>query len=93
MRESEIEKAVCDHVKKQHGIAYKFTSPGRRNVPDRMIVLPNGRVFFIEFKAPKKKPTEGQIREHQRLIDRGQTVYVVDDKIQGYAIINEEMQK
>ena len=37
-RESVIEKYLVDAVKKQGGIAYKFKSPGRRNVPDRMLV-------------------------------------------------------
>lgn len=59
-------------------MAYKFTSPGRRNVPDRICVLPGGRIVFVELKAPGKKPTAGQAREHQRLRDLGQQVDVCD---------------
>ena len=75
MLERDIEKAVCDYAKKEYdAIAYKFTSPGRRNVPDRIIVFPNGGVIFIEFKAPGKKPSAGQEREMSRLNARKQNV-------------------
>ena len=55
----------------------KFTSPSRRSVPDRMIYCP-GFIFFIEFKAPGKKPTPGQLREHERLRNAGQLVFICD---------------
>lgn len=49
-----------------HGIAYKFTSPGRRAVPDRICVVP-GHCFFVECKATGKDLTESQTRERDRL--------------------------
>lgn len=76
--EKEIEAYLVKLVSKEGGIAYKFTSPNRRNVPDRMCVMPDGLILFIECKAPGKKATPGQLREHERLIERGQAVYVVD---------------
>lgn len=86
MRESVIEAYLVKRVKDLDGIAFKFKSPGRRNVPDRIIVLPGARVDFIECKAPGEKPTDAQIREHARLIALGFPVAVIDskDKVDDY---------
>jgi len=87
MLEKQIEKNVCKHAKK-HGMAhYKFNSPARAAVPDRMLIH-NGAVFFIEFKAPGKRPTEPQKREHARLRSHGATVFVVDNINTGCQIID-----
>lgn len=84
MTESDIEKYLIKQVKALGGIAYKFTSPQRRSVPDRIVLLPEylsrGEVFFIELKAPGKKPTEAQAREHTRIQDLGYSVLVIDTK-------------
>ena len=81
MREKVIEEYLRKKVKDVlSGIAYKFTSPGRRSVPDRVCLLPGGRVVFVELKAPGKKPTDGQLREHKRLRDLGFQVDVIDTK-------------
>ena len=47
-RESIIEKHLVAEVKKAGGRAYKFVSPGRRSVPDRIVLLPGGRLVFVE---------------------------------------------
>ena len=78
MLERDIEAHLVEGVKRLGGVAYKFTSPGRRNVPDRLCVLPGGRVVFVELKAPGKKPTAGQAREHRRLMGLGCVVWVCD---------------
>ncbi len=67
IRESTIEKYLVTEVKKSDGIAYKFLSPGRRAVPDRLVLLPGGRAVFVECKAPGEKPRPEQLREHERL--------------------------
>ena len=56
MLESEVEKKLCKRVKEElHGRAFKFVSPGCNGVPDRIILLPMGRIYFVETKAPGKK--------------------------------------
>ncbi|MFA6718368.1 MAG: VRR-NUC domain-containing protein [Prevotella sp.] len=80
MLERDIENYLVRKVKAKGGIAYKFTSPQRRSVPDRLVVLPRGRIFFVELKAPGKKPTRLQVREHEILRGVGQLVFVVDSK-------------
>lgn len=44
------------------GLAPKFTSPGFDGVPDRLILLPGGKVAFIELKAPGKTLRPLQVR-------------------------------
>ena len=78
--ERDIESYLVRRVKEFGGIAYKFTSPARRGVPDRLCVFPNGFTTFIECKAPTKKPTVLQNREIEKLRNLGQDVYVVDSK-------------
>lgn len=59
MLEKEIEKYVREHVK---GRLLKFVSPGEDGVPDRIHLLPDGRVVFIEFKKQG-----GRLSERQKL--------------------------
>lgn len=66
MRESTIEKKVCDYAKRMGCLADKFTSPSRRAVPDRIITTPQGVTGFLELKAPGKKPTRCQNYELQK---------------------------
>ena len=78
MRERDIEKALVRKVKELGGLCEKFTSPGRRSVPDRMVTLSNNRIIFVELKAPGKKPTELQQRDHSRRRALGCDVRVID---------------
>jgi len=78
--ERDVEKHFVNRVKGIGGEAYKFTSPSRRNVPDRLVLYPGGFVEFVELKAPGKKATAGQIREHKRLVDMGFPVFVIDSR-------------
>lgn len=66
MRESKIEKALCDRVKELGGLCEKFTSPGRRSVPDRLVTLPGNKIIFVELKATGKKPSALQQKDHNR---------------------------
>lgn len=76
--EKQIERSVCDYAKSIGFLVYKFTSPERAAVPDRMFITPKGKVFFIEFKREGAKVTPAQDREHERLRAQGVTVFVVD---------------
>jgi hypothetical protein len=78
VRESDIEHYLGLRVKSLGGISYKFTSPGRVGVPDRIVVLPDARLVFVELKATGKKPLAHQLREHARLVALGQRVEVID---------------
>jgi hypothetical protein len=85
--EKQIEASVCDYAKGCGLLVYKFTSPNRMAVPDRMFVRPDGKIFFIEFKRTGAKPTPAQEREHERLRNHGVQVFVVDGVLEGMWVI------
>lgn len=87
VRESAVEAAHMQSVKDQGGISFKFVSPSRRSVPDRLDLLPiplavrhvvAQYVRFTECKRPGEVPTPSQAREHERLRALGYTVDVVN---------------
>ncbi len=88
MLERDIERAVCKYAESRGMLQYKFTSPARNSVPDRLLITPVGVVWFIEFKAPGKKATPQQEREHRRLEAQGVKVFVVDDVMMGKMVID-----
>lgn len=88
--ERNIERAVCDYARDKGLLVYKFTSPQRAAVPDRMFIRPDGRVFFIEFKRKGLQPTPAQEREHVRLRGHGVAVHVVDDVMVGRFVVDME---
>ena len=63
MLERDLENKLGAYAKKMGCLYYKFTSPARRSVPDRMVVGPSGKILFLELKEPGKKPTPLQLRE------------------------------
>lgn len=91
--EKDIEKRVCDYAKSLGILVYKFTSPSRRSVPDRMFVLPGGGVFFIEFKRKGQKPTAGQEIEIAKLRKQGARVFVIDNVTAGRCKISDTFHK
>lgn len=50
-KENRVERRLIDGVKALGGITFKFVSPGRAGVPDRVVILPGGTVHFVELKA------------------------------------------
>ena len=80
MREKEVEQYLVKKVKEIGGKAFKFVSPGNAGVPDRMVCLPGGRIFFVELKAPGGKTTALQDLQIKKLYDLGFNVMVTDNK-------------
>lgn len=75
MKESAIEAYLRDQVKAQGGKAYKFISPGNAGVPDRLVLLPGGKIAFVELKTPGKKSTALQAAQQRRIRDLGFDVF------------------
>jgi hypothetical protein len=80
MREKEIEAALVKAAKKRHGVALKFVSPGLSGVPDRLVLLPIGKIGFIELKAPGKKMRLLQEKRKSQLEALGFLVFCLDGK-------------
>ncbi len=78
MLEKQIEYELVSGAKRLGGIALKFVSPGMSGMPDRLVLLPEGKMGFVELKAPGKKPRVLQEKRHRDLRNLGYRVYVLD---------------
>ena len=87
MREATIERAVCAYAKSRGCLVMKLAGPNQKGQPDRMFVK-NGRVLFIEFKAPGKKPTALQMKWISDLFLQGMSAYSCDDIAAGMQMID-----
>ena len=89
MREKCIEQKLILMVKKRGGICPKWVSPGFDGVPDRIVLLPVGRIAFVEVKVSGKKPRPLQIARHKLLTRLGFKVYVLDCEDQIGGVLDE----
>lgn len=76
-RERDVEKFLREQVEKRKGICLKLTSPGQDGMPDRIIVMPAGRVYFVELKTRSGELSKVQRYQLRRLTDLGQTCSVI----------------
>lgn len=89
MREKIIEQHLIKAVKNSGGIAPKLVSPGFDGMPDRLVLLPGGKIGFVEVKAPGKEPRPLQVARHGLLRRLGFKVYVLDSPEQIGGILDE----
>lgn len=66
-REGHIEQWLGNKVRQLGCLYYKFVSPGNAGVPDRLLVLPDGRVWFVELKDATGRLSPQQQRQRERL--------------------------
>jgi hypothetical protein len=67
--EAKLEAACRKRAREVGGWLVKFVSPGHAGVPDRILILPGGSVWFLEFKRPGAKLGPLQERWKRRLAD------------------------
>jgi hypothetical protein len=87
MRESTIERAVCAYAKSQGCLTLKLSGQNQKGQPDRMFLY-QGRVLFVEFKAPGKRPTALQARWLDRLESHQFPAFTCDNIPAGCRLIN-----
>lgn len=88
MREKNIEQSLVKAVKKKGGLALKFISPGLSGVPDRILLMPDGKLGFIELKAPGKKLRVLQEKRKRQLEALGFLVFCLDNTEEIEVMIN-----
>ena len=76
--EKVLEAELRERCKTLGWMCIKLTSQYQRGLPDRLILMPGGRVCFVEIKTTGKKPTALQRLTHERLRALGYRVEVVD---------------
>ena len=89
MREKIIEQHLVKAVKNSGGIAPKLVCPGFDGMPDRLVLLPRGKIGFVEVKASGKEPRPLQVARHGLLRRLGFNVYVLDAPEQIGGILDE----
>lgn len=80
-KEAGLETKLREAVKRLGGWAVKFWPLSIIGFPDRMVLMPGGRIYFVEMKAPGKTPNDIQKAVHAKLLRLGFPVYLVDGKI------------
>lgn len=81
VRESKVERDGTDFAESRGWMVFKFVSPGRKAVPDRLYLRSKdgaSRTVFIEWKAPGEKPTPAQMKMGRDLIKAGAEWYWTD---------------
>jgi len=80
MNEKLIEKKLREGAKKMGGIALKFISPYFTGIPDRLVLIPKGKIYFVELKSTGKKPSPRQEKVKALLEKLGFRVFVIDSQ-------------
>ena len=78
MNEARIEKRLVSETEKIGGKAYKFISPGMSGAPDRIVLMPGGRMYFVELKAPGERPRPLQVYRMKELEKLGFETRCID---------------
>lgn len=76
--EKDLERKLNQGVKKLLGLTFKFVPLFVAGIPDRICLLPGGRIFFAEIKTTKQKPKKLQLFWHAKLRKLGFRVEIID---------------
>ena len=92
MKESELELRFVRGVSRLGGRAYKFVSPGNAGVPDRLVILPGGRIIFAELKADTGRLSKMQRYQIAQLRQLGAVVQEVRGEagVQSFLLLCQE---
>ena len=89
LRETDVERFLVRKVREAGGLALKFTPPGWAGAPDRIVLLPGGRIVFVELKAPGQKMRPLQEKRAAELEALGFSVCCLDSKEKIIAFMKE----
>ena len=79
MRETALERWLRVEIERRGGVARKFISPGWAGAPDRLVLMPGGRAWFVEVKRPGGKLQPLQAHRAEELTKLGFRVRVVSN--------------
>lgn len=76
-REKDIETWLRRRIEHQSGMFLKFVSPGSGGVPDRICIMPDGRIIFCELKTAAGSLSKIQEYQIKKLIGMGQQCCII----------------
>lgn len=71
--EASLEEFFRKQVRLVGGLVIKL-APTQRGIPDRLVILPGGRITFVELKAEDGRLSEIQKAMHARFAEKGVAV-------------------
>lgn len=89
MSEKAVEQFLVSEVSKLGGWCPKWSATGQRGVPDRIVFMPSGYVYFVEVKQAKGQLSAQQKMVHKKLRNLGADVYVLWSKTDVLAFVDE----
>lgn len=78
--EKVIERYLVTRAEQYGMLCLKYSNPNMTGYPDRLLVLPDAEVIWVELKSRGRKPTKLQCLRHEELCRRGHRVEVIDNK-------------
>lgn len=76
--EKVIERKLVEAVKANGGMCIKLLCDNLLGLPDRMVLMPHGKIAFVELKTTGLKPRRIQVFMHKKLRALGFRVDVID---------------
>jgi hypothetical protein len=89
IKEIDIESSFCKFAKSKKCVPLKLIILNKRGFPDRTVLCPKGRIFFIEFKRKNKSQSAIQKTLQRTLTGLGFEYYVCDEIGQAESILEE----
>lgn len=78
--EKALERYLRERVADLGGLCLKYTNAAESGFPDRVVLLPRGRVMWVELKSLGEHPRPLQLYRHRQLLTVGQEVWVADSR-------------
>lgn len=86
--EKAIERYLVARAKKLGLPCLKYSNPNVAGYPDRLLVLPDGQVVWVELKSKGRKPTKLQLARHAELSGLRHSVKVIDSRAEVDALMD-----
>lgn len=89
--EKTLEHSLVEKIRQRGGICLKLQGNMYAGMPDRLILLPEGRMVFVELKSEGIKPRKLQLVRHEELRALGFKVFVIDTQEKLIQFLNEQI--
>lgn len=88
-QEKKIEQKLKKIIDDAGGMCIKFPASFLNGFPDRICLLPGGKIFFVELKSKGKTPEPLQLAIHRQIRKLGFKVFVIDSEEQLLTLLDE----
>lgn len=88
-----VERKLAEAIKANGGMCIKLLCDNLLGLPDRMVLMPPGRISFVELKTTGQKPRRIQVFMHNKLRNLGFRVEVIDSVEGVTKFINDIVEK